>query len=236
MFKEDFQTPEPNPPDSETSPHQTKGEGKGGEKRKKRQDKQRTTNFECELIKHLQSEYYIIKQEAQEQFYKQYFPYVYNIILRKLNFPPENSKKRWDAEDLAQEIMKKAMLNISNFKQKSKLTTWLHTIASNHFSNYIRAQERKKRQSEHRILDDMVTPDPAKTFEAFEAKDLLGKFYQSLTNNQEREIIEYLIQGLQQNEIAEKMHLQPSTISTKIKIITKKFKEFLELQNKTLPN
>jgi RNA polymerase sigma-70 factor, ECF subfamily len=63
--------------------------------------------------------------------------------------------REW-ASDLAQEVFLKAFRNLSSFRQESKFSTWLYTIARNHCFNAV--QSRVVR-GEEQLLDFDAFPD-----------------------------------------------------------------------------
>lgn len=52
---------------------------------------------------------------------------------------------RSDAEDLMQEVFTKVFLNVQNFEERSKFSSWVYRIAHNHCLNFI---NRKVRENE----------------------------------------------------------------------------------------
>jgi RNA polymerase sigma factor (sigma-70 family) len=67
-------------------------------------------------------------KEAFNILVRRYQGWIYNVVLRMVLDP-------WDAEDITQEILLKVYKNLSDFKGKSKFSTWLYRIAVNHVIN-----------------------------------------------------------------------------------------------------
>ena len=63
---------------------------------------------------------------ALENLLKKHQPFIYNIAWKMVTIPS-------DAEDITQEVMIKAMTNLSKFQGKSEFRTWLYRIVVNHF-------------------------------------------------------------------------------------------------------
>jgi RNA polymerase sigma factor (sigma-70 family) len=78
------------------------------------------------------------KQNAYLYLLKEYEKKVFNLCL---SFIPNNN----DAEDIAQEVFIQIFNSISQFKQNSKLSTWIYSIAKNKSLDFIRSQKAKKR-------------------------------------------------------------------------------------------
>ena len=64
-------------------------------------------------------------RDALEALCRQLQHYVYRLALRFFSHPQ-------DAEDASQEIMIAVLTNLGRFEGRSKLTTWVYTIATRH--------------------------------------------------------------------------------------------------------
>lgn len=62
---------------------------------------------------------------------------VYTLCYRLVNRPS-------DAEDLMQEVFTKVFLNLKNFEERSKFSSWVYRIAHNHCLNFINRRVREK--------------------------------------------------------------------------------------------
>ncbi|MFR4753440.1 MAG: RNA polymerase sigma factor [Enterococcus raffinosus] len=60
----------------------------------------------------------------------------------------------FDAEDATQEILLKAMTNLSSFKQYSRFSTWVYRIAINYLIN-----NQKKRSFKEKLTFDLMAED-----------------------------------------------------------------------------
>ena len=72
---------------------------------------------------------------------------VFNLSLRMLG-------NVFDAEDATQEILLKAMTNLSSFKQYSRFSTWVYRIAINYLIN-----NQKKRSFKEKLTFDLMAED-----------------------------------------------------------------------------
>ncbi len=68
-------------------------------------------------------------QQALESIVIQIKDLVYNLALKMLLFPE-------DAQDASQDILIKVITRLSTFQGKSKFTTWVYRIASNHLISF----------------------------------------------------------------------------------------------------
>jgi len=101
-------------------------------------------------------------REALEDLVRRHQGWIYNIALRMLYHPQ-------DAEDATQEILIKAVTQLSSFEGRSSFRTWLYRIVVNHVLNMRRGR------IEHEILGfpaygealdatpDLELPDPSTT-------------------------------------------------------------------------
>ncbi len=72
-------------------------------------------------------------KKALEDLLKKHQPFIYNIAWKMVQVPS-------DAEDITQEVMIKAVTNLSKFEGKSEFRTWLYRIVVNHFLQMQRRQ------------------------------------------------------------------------------------------------
>jgi RNA polymerase sigma factor (sigma-70 family) len=72
-------------------------------------------------------------REALEQLVRHHQGWIYNIALRMVFYPQ-------DAEDATQEILLKAVTNLSSFQRRSSFRTWLYRIVVNHVLNMKRGR------------------------------------------------------------------------------------------------
>ncbi|MBM7715280.1 RNA polymerase sigma factor SigY [Siminovitchia sp. FSL H7-0308] len=78
------------------------------------------------------------KDEAFATLFQRNYPFLYKYLI-KLSLRPDVS------EDLAQETMLKAYVHIQSFKEESKFSTWLISIASRLFLDLQRKEKRRRK-------------------------------------------------------------------------------------------
>lgn len=74
----------------------------------------------------------------------------YNIVFGYLMKLTRNDEV---AKDITQDTMVKAIVNINQFNQNSKFSTWLITIASNHYKNTVKRNKRIIPLGDDKLLD-----------------------------------------------------------------------------------
>jgi RNA polymerase sigma-70 factor (ECF subfamily) len=79
---------------------------------------------------------------------------VYRLLARMLGDEAE-------AEDVAQDVFVTVFKAIDGFRGESKLSTWIHRIATNHARNRIKYHGRRRRGAERPIDDSLGTADEA---------------------------------------------------------------------------
>src|SRR5262252_9967437 len=72
-------------------------------------------------------------REALEALVRRHQAWIYNIAVRMLYHPQ-------DAEDATQEILIKALTQLSSFEGRSSFRTWLYRIVVNHLLNTRRSR------------------------------------------------------------------------------------------------
>jgi len=80
---------------------------------------------------------------ALEQLYRQYVDRVYSVVFHQV------SQDKSVTEDIVQETFLSALKSIGKFHGKSKLYTWLCSIAYHKIADFYRRQGRHARHSEH---------------------------------------------------------------------------------------
>jgi RNA polymerase sigma-70 factor (ECF subfamily) len=93
-----------------------------------------------------------MNKSALSELFKMHYKTVYGYLI-KLTYDQTL------AEDLTQETMIKAMVNIKSFKFKSQFSSWLLAIATNLYKNYIKKNKRIVLQEDMSFLDQIeVSP------------------------------------------------------------------------------
>lgn len=96
-------------------------------------------NQETELVARLRQG----DAAALEQLYRQYVDRVYSVVFHQVG------QNKSVAEDIVQETFLSALRSIGKFRGKSKLYTWLCSIAYHKVADFYRRQGREARHSEH---------------------------------------------------------------------------------------
>jgi RNA polymerase sigma factor (sigma-70 family) len=98
-------------------------------------------------------------REALEKLVLRHQAWIYNIAIRMVFFPQ-------DAEEVAQEVLIKAITRLSSFQGESRFRTWLYRIAANHVLNMKRRGGETETQTFSSYADaindtpDLDLPDP----------------------------------------------------------------------------
>jgi RNA polymerase sigma-70 factor (ECF subfamily) len=133
-----------------------------------------------------------------EKIYRANWSYVYRFLMRMCN-------DTYLAEELTQEAMLRAYINIDSFSSKSSLSTWICQIAKNLFFDYLKKEKlydkykvdivdiNNSANSIDNVLDDVICREWAQGV-ANEIKSLKTVFRDILT--------ERLYMGLSYDEIA----------------------------------
>ncbi|MEA3446116.1 MAG: sigma-70 family RNA polymerase sigma factor [Bacteroidota bacterium] len=131
-----------------------------------------------------------------------------------------------DADDLAQEVFVEAYQGLANFREDSKISTWLYRIAINKSIDEIRRKTRKKRLTkltglfgkEDRPLSiaDNNIPNPEQQLESEERLQILNSAIDKLPGNQAIALRLSKFEGLASKEIAEIMDTSLSSVDSLI--------------------
>ena len=146
-----------------------------------------------------------------------------------------------EAEEIAQEIFLKAFRALKRFERKSRFSTWLYSIATNHCLNQLESRRRRprlqelnrsaRREGNPGSLLDQVADPTAGADQALERADLQRLVQeQLLTLTPEHRSILVLrdIQGLAYEEIGEILSLEPGTVRSRLHRARMELKERLQ--------
>ena len=138
--------------------------------------------------------------------FERYGPMVYRKALRMLR----NESR---AEEATQEIFIRVINGIEQFDGRSKLSTWLFQVATNHCLNEIRNAKRRRE-----LWDDQVIP--MESFRADEARDTTKKEVHALIAEADPELAMVAacvyVHGMTGAEAAEKLGVSRRTINNRL--------------------
>ncbi|HLD35578.1 MAG TPA: RNA polymerase sigma factor [Planctomycetota bacterium] len=149
-------------------------------------------------------------RKAFNALIEQYHKAIVNFIYRNIN---DGSR----AEELAQKVFVRCYLNIKQYNQQYKFSTWLYTIAVNLCKNELRDKSRRPRNVE--LTDLIRTPDvtsasPVKALADKEIREKVSRAVQSLPEDQRQAIIMSVYNDLPYKEIAEALKTNENTVKS----------------------
>ena len=130
-----------------------------------------------------------------------------------------------DAEDVTQEVFIEVFRSVKNFREDSKISTWLYRIATNKCLDHIRAKKRGKRAGEEIRLDGDVEIQIAGTGEfvhpgiALEQKERAKIIFEAIDGLPENQKVAFTlnkVDGLSYAEICDVMQMKLPAIESLI--------------------
>lgn len=161
-------------------------------------------------------------QQAMSLLLSQNYDYVYGYII-KICFNKEL------AEDICQETMVKAILNIKKFKSNSKISTWLIQIANNHYLNVVKRN--KKIVFTNLDILDVFSQNVTSVEDQVITKTQFLDVMQVLNNYKENQRIPFILKhyhGYSYDEISIIMNCPIGTIRSRIHNTIKKLQNDLK--------
>ena len=156
---------------------------------------------------------------------------VYNVCL---NLVRHNE----DAEDLTQEVFTSIYLSIHSFDGRSKLSTWIYSVALNKSKEHLRKKTRKKRSGIMMQLerdDSHIVPTatidfshPGVLLENKERTAILFDAIDQLAENQRLAYTMHKIEGLSYEEVAAAMDVSKSSVESLMFRAKSRLKKLLE--------
>ncbi|MTI67285.1 MAG: RNA polymerase sigma factor SigY [Firmicutes bacterium] len=129
------------------------------------------------------------------------------------------------ADDITQETMLKAILNIKKYKPKAKFSTWLITIATNTYKDQLRKDKRLVYKEDKDLVDDIDVEKSILIKSEFEEiKEILKEFsYEKRMPFILKHYYDYSYK-----EIAEIMNCPVGTVRSRLHYCIKKIKKHME--------
>ncbi len=131
---------------------------------------------------------------------------------------------RQDAEDLAQEVFVEVFRSLEQFREESKLSTWIYRIAVTKSLDHLRRLNRKKRFSSlKRVIgladaaDDIAAPSKNNPAEEFASNERLNVLQDALDTLPESQKIAFLLSkqdGYSNQEIADILETSVSAVES----------------------
>ncbi|OFZ09342.1 MAG: hypothetical protein A3D92_04480 [Bacteroidetes bacterium RIFCSPHIGHO2_02_FULL_44_7] len=155
---------------------------------------------------------------------------IYNVCLNLV-------LHREDAEDLTQEVFTAAYTSLENFEGKSKVSTWLYSIALNKSKEFLRAKTRQKRSGIQMSLDrddSLWTPTQIINFDhpgvILENKERAAYFFaalQQLPPAQREAWTLHKLEGLSYMEVSEILETTVPSVESLMFRAKKRLQEIL---------
>jgi len=143
-------------------------------------------------------------KNAYRLLYERYSKAMYNTALRIVNQVP-------DAEDVLQEAFTDAFGQIHQFQQRSSFGTWLKQIVI--YKSITLLKKRKVKWVEMEVADEKATDEYEDDNTGYTV-ELVRKAIKELPDGYRTVLTLYLVEGYDQEEIAEILGLAHSTVRT----------------------
>lgn len=152
---------------------------------------------------------------------------VYNYVLNKE-----------DAEEITQDVMIAALTSLDNFNGRSKLQTWVYSIAINKSKDYLKYKSRKKRSA--KVISIDIINENRHSYEPvelvhpgiqLESKEQLKALYygiNSLPENQKNVLIMMKFDQKSQAEVAEILGVSVKAVESLMSRAKKNLKSCIE--------
>lgn len=149
------------------------------------------------------------------QFYETHKDLVFNVAL-------QYTHNQADAEEITQDVFVAAHRKMSAFRGESGIKTWIYRITINKSLDFLKAQQRQKRQgftNAIRLGDIPQVPiahfdHPGVCMENKESLERLFAQIHQLPENQKTALILLKIEQLSQREVAEIMKSTPKAVES----------------------
>ena len=161
-------------------------------------------------------------EKAFEQLVEKYEHSVLNTIYRYIGY-------RVEAEDIAQEVFLKVWRHASDFKGRSRFSTWLYRIVVNQCLGYRKKHKEKPETLDETIDKDRASITPEAEIERRKEAEIVRMAIDELPRRQRIALILSRFEGKSYKEIAQIMGVSLSTVESLI------FRARGSLKKKLLP-
>ena len=166
------------------------------------------------------------RQNRYRELVDRYAPMVFHVV-RKFEYDED------EVEELAQQIFVKAYENLSSFNMKSKYSSWLYTLASNHCRDYVKNVRRKnKRFSE---MDDpgldkklVGNEMPDQLIENREWQELLDEALGTITSDYAQAFLLKYRDDMSYKAMSERLNVTVSALKVRVHRGRKELMEFIQ--------
>ena len=138
------------------------------------------------------------------------------------------------AEELTQDILIKCIEKIQYFEGKSKLKTWVYTIAHNASLNYLRKNQLKTIEIKDEITGGKGKNETAAEIDKKDTKKIIDHYFRLLASDQKELLTLFYLEELSLKEIAEITDNTPGNVRVKLYRAREQFKCLLSKNDITL--
>ncbi len=165
-------------------------------------------------------------QRAWVKLVSRYEGKIYNYCLRMTGAESE-------AMDLMQEVFLAVYRNLPNFRDHSKLTTWLFRIAANKSTDWLRAKHRIPSLNAEEIDDDsrLSNQTPHNDYHQMQSNQQITQSLAKLTDEQRLVVELKFFQQFTFEEIAMQTGTSTNTVKTRLYAALKHMKGHMEVQH-----
>lgn len=132
-----------------------------------------------------------------------------------------------DAEELTQEVFTKVFLNLKDFEERAKFSSWVYRIAHNHCLNFI---GRRKREKE--VMGE-YTEENKRYSNLSESSDLSERLQDALSKisvDQRSILIMKYVIGMDIRDIGESLELTAGAVKMRLKRSRDEFKRYYQTE------
>jgi len=147
------------------------------------------------------------EEKAIDELYQSYAELVYNTALSYVQSIP-------DAEEVTQDVFIKVYRSIKNFKEDSKLSTWIYRITVNTALNKIKSKKKILFLGLDQVREQSSFVHPGVVMEQEEDAKLLYRTIQILPDSQKTCFILSYIEELPRKEVADIMNLSLKAVES----------------------
>lgn len=141
--------------------------------------------------------------------------------------------RRDDEDDLLQDILLKCYLNLNDFDQNLKFSSWIYRIAHNRLVDYLRSSRHLEfygEEAEKFLVNLNSGDDSTKLAQTREAGELVEKTLEQLDPKSREILVLRYLEDKSYDEISDILKIAPGTVAARINRAKAKFKKIASQQ------
>jgi len=163
--------------------------------------------------------------DAVVELYNAYFDRIYSLVSHQV------ARDHDAVQDIVQETFLAALKSIGKFRGRSKVYTWLYSIANRKVADFYRRQKRRAKHETESLKNHATEPSPTETVKSEETKQAIQKVMSSLPLHYQQVLLLKYVEEMPVSEICWVMGRSPKSVEGLLSRARRALRNKLTTQN-----